>query len=667
MRDLSVAVRAPLLGMALGAVGGGFEAIKLGATLKLALDPGQALALGAVTVGLGLVLGFVLGIPAGLVATVVTRGPMQSRRHAIGLALTGVLLGLWYLVPAAQELLSQDRLPAAIGFLLAPIGIGGVVYFNAAYWLRREELGEDRRFGWLLAGPLLGLLMAGGAAGALSTKSFGGAQALDTDPGVILITIDTLRQDHVSAWHDDPATAPVQTPVLDALAADGVRFADAVTPFPETAPAHSAMFTGLHPFRTGMLSNGHVLSPGYPTIAEVLSDEGYATAAFVSSFAVDSRTGLDQGFQVYDDELFPWVRGVSEIRLVRVATRVLMRFGDPLKFDFLLERPAPVTYGLALDWLADNGDRPFFLWVHSFDVHSPYEPHGLPGFEDNGAPGAPSVDHRHILANEAGYTYTDPVRAQLRRLYAEEVAFTDAELGRFLDAVDALQLDRDVLLIVTSDHGEMLGEHGIEMNHHGVYDPAVRVPLIIRPIRVSGSRKVVDEQVRLMDLPATILGQLGLDADRMGKTESIDLAAYIDLPNQIGASSMLMGRKTASLSQGTVYGYRANLRRRSAEGEVSQDRGRLKYILDPDEGTERLFDLDRDPAESADMAGAQQDLVEQMRTQVLTETGMRTTDEGGTLRFQRSAVEREHSQQVSPDEQRRLEALGYVQGEEETP
>jgi len=669
LRDLSPGVRAPILGFGLGAVAGGFEAIKLAATLKLSPSFLQALELGLVAVAADAVLGLVFALPVGLAVQLLTRRMMASRRHALGMAATAALLGWWFLVPAARTLLDEHRTAAALAFAVAPFGIGGVVWFNAGYWLRREEIGEDRRLGWSLASLVGALGLALGAAGTLATRTFGGAQALEGDPAVILITIDTLRRDCVSAYYDDKSQAPVQTPTLDRLASQGILFTDAITPFPETAPAHSAMMTGLHPFRTGMLSNGHHLASGYKTLAETLSGEGYATAAFVSSFAVDSRTGLDQGFEVYDDELMPWVRGVSEILAARLATRLLLHFGDPLRFDFLLERPSPVTYDLALDWLQDNGDKPFFLWVHTFDVHSPYEPHGMPGFEDNGTPGHPSIDHRWILAHEDQFTYDADAQAKLRRLYAEEVAYTDQQLGLFIDRVQALKLDRPVLLIVAGDHGEMLGEHGIEMNHHGVYEQAVRIPLIIDPIKVSGPKRVVGEQVRLMDLPATVLGQLGLDPKAMGKTEGINLLHFVDLPDQMGATTMVMGRRSASLSQGTLFALRANARKVPTPPEsgrpgetlppVNPKRGRIKYILDPDAGTEALYDLDADPLEQQDEAVQQPQVVEQLRARVVQEAGLKASEGPGGLHFQAGA-DAAVAPSIDAAAQERLKALGYV-------
>ena len=155
--------------------------------------------------------------------------------------------------------------------------------------------------------------------------------------------------------------------------------------------------TGLHPLDSGVLSNGHILRPGPPTLADRLADEGYATGAFVSSIAVASRTGLNRGFQVYDEDFFPWVRGFSSLTLSRILSRLAMTLGDPTDYPFLLERPAPVTFERALGWLTETADRPAFAWVHLFDPHSPYEPHNMPGFESNGTPDSPVVDHRTIL------------------------------------------------------------------------------------------------------------------------------------------------------------------------------------------------------------------------------------------------------------------------------
>ena len=668
LRDWPVVLRAPVLGLGLGALGGALEATKLAATLKLSVPFVAALELALSTILLDALLGVGLGVFGGVGAHLLARGRPPAQRYALAMALTAVGLGCWFLWPAAGTMHEQGRLPAAIAFALIPVGIGGVVGFNALYWLRREELGESRRFGWFGWSLVASLVVGVAAAGGLSQREVGGSNALETDPHVLFITIDTMRWDHMSAY----GQSPVQTPVLDALAAEGIRFDQAITPLPETGPAHAAMFTGRHPLRNGMLSNGHHLADPYLTLAEIVADEGYATGAFVSSFAVDSRTGLDQGFEIYDDDFFPWVRGVSEVLAVQWGLRVWMRFGDPLKLPWLLERPAPATYERATEWMEKSvaSGRPFFAWVHTFDPHSPYEPHGMPGFEDNGTPEQPSVDHRWILANEADFTYTDEVREGLRRLYAEEIAYSDRELGLFLDRVRALDPSRPMLIVLTADHGEMLGEHGIEFNHHGIWDETVRVPLIVVPVNhrpMSGEAgKVVPHQVRVMDLFATVLDQLKLDPRE--DVDGFDVVKFSELPDQRSYATLLMGRKTASLTEGTVYGYRA----------VNKETGEpVKYMVDPDLGTESLFELDKDPTESMDISADHPPAVLALRERVEKEVGQRfdlpdpEAPLGDLEQLQRAAKrqqQRKAQQAAQPAPaaidnatQERLEALGYVE------
>ncbi|MFT5680291.1 MAG: choline-sulfatase [Myxococcota bacterium] len=612
LAEIAPIKRAPLLATGLGLMAGGFEAIKLSATLKLSMTFTQGLALALSSVVLNGALAFGLGLVAGTVIQLLTGRWLPYRRHAMSMAVTAWLMGVWFLLPVALDLYEQGRQPASVAFAMTPFGIAGVIWFNALFWLKREYVEGSSKLGWWFYSAVGALLLSVTSGIWLSQRNLSTVSAIATDPDVLIVTIDTLRRDHLSAYEADPfgAGVPVQTPVFDGLAAEGILYTNAITPMPETLPAHSAMFTGLHPVRSKVLSNGHTLSSGHTTLAEVLSEEGYATGAFVSSFAVDSRTGIDQGFQVFDDDFFPWVRGFTEIRVASIGTKVLMRIADPTDFPFLLERTAPVTIGRAVDWMTLNDDRPALAWVHLFEPHSPYEPHGLPGFEDNGTPDNPSIDHRDILSNEASFTYTDEVRSKLRRLYAEEVAYTDQMLGELIASVRAMPSERPLLLIVTADHGEMLGEHGIEMNHHGIYDEAIQVPLLIVPVRFSEMKRVVDDQVRLMDITATVLKQLRLDS--LKNTESGELIKFAELPHQRGYNSLLIGRKTASLAEGTQFGYRA----RNQDGG-----GTIKYIWTPDSDEELLFDISADPRELENIIDKQPTAAQVIREQVQAEVG----------------------------------------------
>jgi len=611
-------------GLGLGLVAGALELIGIVQTLQLSMDFGELLVLGLVSVGLGGLLGLIFAaIIGGLMSWKLGEDPDRPTAWCAGLVAAS--LAAWHLLPMAQVLISdQGRWAAGVCFVLGPIGVAGIVVLNGRYGLRKAAAGAPLRFTLLQMTTGVSMLLIMGAAVAGSNVGGGSIRALTGDTSVVLITVDTLRRDHVSAHVEGLA----ETPNLKALAARGVVFDNAITPLPETAPAHGALLTGRHPARLGLLSNGHRLARGMPTVQAHLAREGYATGAFVSSFALDSRTGLDQGFQVYDDDFFPGVRGLAEIRLARMGIRGFMRFGDPLQLRPLLERSGDETCDRALKWLENVGDRPFFLWVHLFEPHSPYEPH-------DGSTAL--VDHSAILAQEPGYAYTPEEEAALKALYADEVAHTDRVLGDFLDRLKTQVRSGPLAIVFTSDHGEMLGEHGIMFNHHGIWDETIRVPMIIVPPDESHAGTRVQAQVRLMDLSSTILSLAKVGA--MEGNESMDLTQYMDQTLDMDLSSLLVGRTGRALDRGTLYGYRAARKGAELRGE------NLKYIWQPDAGVGQLFDLTADPAELNDLAPTQPMLVATIQKLIQGET------EG--LGAQTAVLDAETTEA--------LRALGYVE------
>ena len=608
--------RGPLLGLGVGLVAGGIEALVLGARSALGLSFGEALALGLVAVILDGILGLIAGVVGGAVAELVPDSWLDSRRHAVSIGVAAFLVSAVFFAHMAMAVVASGRTPAGLALGLMPFGLAGFFYFNAAYWLRREEVGEEQRFGWRGWSVVAALALVGAGAAVAAARG-GGVPGAGDRPSVLLVTIDTLRRDHVSIYGE----TALRTTAFEDLATQGVVFLDAITPLPETAPAHAALFTGRHPVRNGVLSNGGRLGKAYETLAETLRDKGYATAAFVSSIAVDSRTGLDQGFDVYDDDFTPRLRGLSEILLPRTAISLALRSGRPM----FLDRAAPDTIARALAWHARTSG-PSLLWVHLFEPHAPYETHGLAGFEDNRAPG---VDHRAILREEPGHAYTDDERAKLRRLYAEEVVYADQQLGALVTAVR--QRSPNTAVVVLADHGEMLGEHGIEMNHHGIFEDAIRVPLVVVPPEPAAYRaacgkhcmqmpdvpSAVARQVRMMDVPATVLAVLGLPA--MPQSEGVPL--LVAAPIEKDLVSLVVGRMTANLSEGLVCGYRA---------------GQLKLL------GSALYDLYEDRAEEKDIAVEQAAIVRTLQERIETEGGEECR--GGAL----------------PADTVRLRALGYL-------
>ncbi|HEY2251871.1 MAG TPA: sulfatase-like hydrolase/transferase, partial [Planctomycetaceae bacterium] len=279
-------------------------------------------------------------------------------------------------------------------------------------------------------------------------------------PRLLLITLDTTRADRLGCY----GYAAGQTPVLDALAASGVLCERASTVAPQTLPAHTSMFTGLYPLETGVVTNGRGrLGDGIPTLAEALKRRGYDTAAFVASFVLDRKFGLERGFTTYDDDFV----------------------GDePVGEALQRQRRGASVVDAALQWLETKRQKPFFCWIHLYDPHSPYLAH-----DD--------------LFN--GKYATRP--------YDGEIAYVDLQVGRLVNFLKSRGLDKDTLIVVVGDHGEGQGEH-VEKGHGlTLYREVLHVPLIFRYLGQLPARRVA-ENISLVDLSPTILDLLGLDDQR---------------------------------------------------------------------------------------------------------------------------------------------------------
>jgi arylsulfatase A-like enzyme/Tfp pilus assembly protein PilF len=287
-------------------------------------------------------------------------------------------------------------------------------------------------------------------------------------PNLVLVTLDTVRADHLGCYGDRAAV----TPWLDRLAAEGIRFAQASSPVPLTLPSHTSMLTGLLPPHHGVRNNGAGgLREGTATLATLLAGRGYRTGAFVGAFVLDRRFGLARGFAVYDDDIPRDPRaGVS----------------------LEAERPGREVVDRALAWLAREDPRPFFLWVHLYDAHAPYRP-------------PPQWAARHP-----------------GRPYDGEISEVDEQVGRILEQLGRRGLGDRTVVAVAGDHGEGLGEHG-ELTHGLLlYEPTLHVPLLLRaPGRLRP--RVVATPVSLVDLAPTLAGLLG-QAFARGSRDGRDLA-----------------------------------------------------------------------------------------------------------------------------------------------
>lgn len=290
-------------------------------------------------------------------------------------------------------------------------------------------------------------------------------------PNVVVITVDTLRADHLGCYGYEKA----HTPHIDGLAREGVRAKHAVAATPLTLPSHVSLFTGLEPPAHGVRSNGSFeLSDEAVTLAERFEAAGYRTQAFVSAMVLHRSRNLDQGFDGYDDEL--WSQRHKRAALIR-------------------ERSAKATMNRVLTWLdasspSASSSVPYFLWVHLFDPHAPYRP----------------------PADDAAKAATP---------YDGEIASVDRQIGRLLDALRKRGELDDTILVFTSDHGESLGEHGESTHAIFIYESTVHIPWILRfPAKVPAGT-VYDGAVRSVDLMPTVLGLVGLAP---GQSQGTDLS-----------------------------------------------------------------------------------------------------------------------------------------------
>ena len=600
MTELRVGQFSVGIGLLMGAV----ELIYVGQTMALALSLGQMVLLAVVALSLNAILALLVGqFCAILLSAIPSANAHYTTLETRGLTLCVWILSCWMILPIAFRAYTDGLLPQALVLSSFTFIFAGFTWTNAGYWLRKEYQEEGTRYSWKKLSVRLSLLLSAIGIFLGVNRTYGTANAIQSDPDILLITIDTLRRDHISAYHSDPSEAPVQTPEIDALANEGLLFWDAVTPIPETLPAHAAIMTGRHPAMAQVLSNGHPLAGNrYTTLAQFFESEGYGTAAFVSSYALDSKGGLDRGFQLYDDQFMPYLDGASELQLIRYGLRGLMRYGSPAWFPWLLERPAEQTIARATHWLNTYSERPAFLWVHLFEPHAPYEPHGLSGFNENGLPGHPVIDHRHILENEDSVDYTETLQSQLRRLYQEEVAYIDQQVGELVRKVRNRPVDRDTLVVITADHGEMLGEHSIMFHHLSLFEPAIQVPLIVIPIKGDKKQGVVEQPVRLMDLYNTIIGQAGFPF--VNNTHSMDVIKFIGDDTFKGYGVFLLGRDRAGIELGNLFGYRSK----------TENTGKsFKYIHEPDRQKHWLFSLSEDKNETLNIAELQPEIFQQLK------------------------------------------------------
>jgi arylsulfatase A-like enzyme/thioredoxin-like negative regulator of GroEL len=366
---------------------------------------------------------------------------------------------------------------------------------------------------------IVALTLAGAVLGGCSggSKPEPGAGNGSARPWILLVTLDTTRADAIG-----PEARGIETPAFSGLAKRGVRFRQAYATVPETLPSHISMMTGLYPGAHSVHENARYLPPAQPVLAQLLAQAGYRTAGFVSSFVLSRRFGLARGFALYDDDLA----------------------------DGRAERTAHQTTERALAYLEQPSKQPLFLWVHYFEPHAPYAP-------------------------------PEPFRTRFaRNPYLGEVAAMDAELGRLTQAFER-RAPGPVGLVVVSDHGEGLGDHGELQHGNLVYQSTMRVPLLlVGPGLAPG---VSDMPVSTRRVFHTVLDWAGLGGTDSLRAEGLEL---------------VLGE---AMKPFLSYGW---------QPQVMAVEGRTKAIL---AGRLEVYDIGADPAETHDL-GPDANLSRPLRT-----------------------------------------------------
>ncbi|HEU5182241.1 MAG TPA: sulfatase [Candidatus Polarisedimenticolia bacterium] len=301
----------------------------------------------------------------------------------------------------------------------------------------------------------------------------------DKRPDLILILVDTLRADHLHAYGYPRETSPA----LDALAARGVLFEQAISAAPWTLPSSMSILTGRLPSHHRLENDGLKLSAGIPTLPEVLRGSGYATAAVVSHIYVGRPFGFDRGFDRFEDF------GLSQ----------------GYRFEASLEPHASAVTDAALRLAQEAGDKPLFLLAHYFDPHWDYDP-PAPYAERFATPYSGSISGKYSSFSEYARPDKDLSEADLqhlRDLYDGEIAYTDAEIGRLLDSLERVRGNRARVVTLVADHGEEFKEHRSLGHGRNLYDEVVRVPLIVADSRAAQPRKI-GAQVSSVDLMPTL-------------------------------------------------------------------------------------------------------------------------------------------------------------------
>ena len=595
-----------------------------------------AVALAAYAAVLGVVAarrsGADLGIAAALLGTAawvawwIRDGRPRGPRGAV---IVWVVMGVVWLLRGPEAIL----LPEPYRYWCAAVFL--VLWLTVALELWRWSAAPI--VAWALVPVLATCVWAVHAAGSPSLRPAAGRDgrpaASPTRPNVLLIVWDTVRRDHLSVYGYERPT----TPYLESRRAESVTYTDAVTVAPWTLPAHASLFTGLYPRAHGAhfvpttgARDYRGLPEGARTLAEILTDDGYVCGAVSANyFYVTRRLGLDQGFEFFHSEMNPRYLLAGRLVLRGPWLRAIIPWLPPAaRRSFVSHAPAEVVTRNALDWLDSlPGDRPFFLFLNFMDAHQPTHPPGdlvdrFPGYAADLVEQDVWTD---MLAEDRAITPRE--RAHRVSQYDAQLVHLDRQLAAFEATLRARGLFDETLVVLTSDHGEFFGEHGLVGHERDVYEEVLRVPLLIHhpKARTTGQS---DDRFEIRRLFHLILAEVGV--------------ATPEPRYPWDAAAELHPKKPPSTADGGRTAVFRRLRRALSFGA-------LKHIESSDGGNE-LYDLSADPGEDVNLVESRAD--EAARGRALNAEFLRLVPESDTADTPGNVSEREREQ---------LRALGYVQ------
>ncbi|MDY7109966.1 MAG: sulfatase [Planctomycetota bacterium] len=451
-----------------------------------------------------------------------------------------------------------------------------------------------------------------------------------SSPNILVISIDMLRPDHLSCYgHDSPTS-----PRLDAFAAEGALFEHAISSTSWTLPAHAALFTGLADSVHGCTDTDKRLDPTRHTLAERLNAAGYATAGFFSGPYLHPVFGLAQGFDTYVD-CSSYAGRTMKIVAERGTTE-----GRDLMLASHADITNPTVYENVSAWLAANERRPFFLFIHMWDVHFDFIP--PPPYDTMFDPDYDGVvDGRNFFFSERINPDMAPRDLEhVLALYDGEIAWTDMHVGKILDDLEALGLADSTLVIILSDHGTEFFEHNNKGHRQTLYEEVIRIPMMVRFPGVIEPGQRFSEQARIIDVLPTVLDFAGAPApgDVMGQS----LRPLL--------SGGTLPRDNLAISE--LYSIGIELR--------SFRRNERKMLEDELNDNIYLFDLVEDPGEENPLrdAGAPLQWVRDMLDDA--RLGRQWLRE-----FRASMPQATATSDIPEDLRRQLESLGYLGGEDE--